>query len=40
MVAEVEKVAGRPLRLAVPPGRYLLRKRAEASTGLLELELP
>jgi hypothetical protein len=40
VVAEVEKVAGRPLRLAVPPGRYLLRKRAGASTGLLELELP
>ncbi|HEX5750728.1 MAG TPA: hypothetical protein VFZ09_31165 [Archangium sp.] len=40
VVAEVEKTAGRPLRLAVPPGRYLLRKRAGASTGLLELELP
>ncbi|WP_375767786.1 hypothetical protein NR798_39880 [Archangium gephyra] len=40
VVAEVEKAPGRPLRLAVPPGRYLLRKRAGASTGLLELELP
>lgn len=40
VVAEVEKTPGRPLRLAVPPGRYLLRKRAGASTGLLELELP
>ncbi|MFT3917191.1 MAG: hypothetical protein QM704_24815 [Anaeromyxobacteraceae bacterium] len=40
VVAEVEKPAGKPLRLAVPPGRYLVRKRAGASTGLLELELP
>jgi hypothetical protein len=40
VVAEVDKQPGRPLRLAVPPGRYLLRKRAGASTGLLELELP
>lgn len=40
VVAEVEKQPGRPLRLAVPPGRYLVRKRAGASTGLLELELP
>ncbi len=40
VVAEVEKQPGRPLRLAVPPGRYLVRKRAGASTGLLEVELP
>jgi hypothetical protein len=40
VVAEVEKPAGSPLRLAVPPGRYLVRKRAGASTGLVELELP
>lgn len=40
VVAEVDKQAGRPLRLAVPPGRYLVRKRAGASTGLVELELP
>lgn len=40
VVAEVEKAAGRPLRLAVPPGRYLVRKRAGASTGVLEVELP
>lgn len=40
VVAEVEKAAGRPLRLAVPPGRYLVRKRAGASTGLAEVELP
>ena len=40
VVAEVDKPAGRPLRLAVPPGRYLVRKRAGASTGLLEVELP
>lgn len=40
VVAEVEKAPGRPLRLAVPPGRYLVRKRAGQSTGLLEVELP
>ncbi|MDY7231873.1 caspase family protein [Hyalangium rubrum] len=40
VVAEVDKAPGRPLRLAVPPGRYLLRKRAGQSTGLLEVELP
>ncbi|MBF5041649.1 hypothetical protein FGE12_04560 [Aggregicoccus sp. 17bor-14] len=40
VVAEVEKQPGRALRLAVPPGRYLLRKRAGASTGLAQLELP
>jgi hypothetical protein len=40
VVAEVEKQPGRPLRLAVPPGRYLVRKRAGASTGLMEVELP
>ncbi|MCP3141830.1 caspase family protein [Pyxidicoccus xibeiensis] len=40
VVAEVEKQPGRPLRIAVPPGRYLVRKRAGASTGLLEVELP
>jgi hypothetical protein len=40
VVAEVDKAAGRPLRLAVPPGRYLVRKRAGASTGILEVELP
>ena len=40
VVAEVDKPAGRPLRLAVPPGRYLVRKRAGASTGLVEVELP
>lgn len=40
VVAEVEKPSGRTLRLAVPPGRYLVRKRAGASTGLVEVELP
>ncbi|WP_108076115.1 caspase family protein [Vitiosangium sp. GDMCC 1.1324] len=40
VVAEVDKQSGRPLRLAVPPGRYLVRKRAGESTGLLEVELP
>jgi hypothetical protein len=40
VVAEVDKQPGRPLRLAVPPGRYLVRKRAGASTGLVQVELP
>jgi hypothetical protein len=40
VVAEVDKAPGRPLRIAVPPGRYLVRKKAGASTGLVELELP
>ncbi|HLL56073.1 MAG TPA: hypothetical protein VK447_21100 [Myxococcaceae bacterium] len=40
IVAEVDKEAGKPLRLAVPPGRYLLRKRAGSSTGLMEVDLP
>jgi hypothetical protein len=40
VVAEVDKQPGRPLRLAVPPGRYLVRKKSGASTGLLEVELP
>jgi hypothetical protein len=40
VVAEVEKKAGRPLRLAVPPGRYLLRKRLGTVTAVLDLELP
>lgn len=40
VVAEVEKVAGRPLRLAVPPGRYVLRKRMGEKVGLVTFELP
>lgn len=40
VVAEVDKRAGRPLRLAVPPGRYLLRKRMGHKVGVVELELP
>ncbi len=40
VVAEVDKRAGRPLRLAVPPGRYLVRKALGHSVGLLTVELP
>ncbi len=40
VVAEVEKVAGRPLRLAVPAGRYVVRKRKGRSAGLTEVEIP
>ncbi len=40
VVAEVEKTAGRPLRLAVPPGRYVLRKRMGEKVGLVTFELP
>lgn len=40
VVAEVDKVAGRPLRIAVPAGRYLVRKRTGRSTGLTEVEIP
>jgi hypothetical protein len=40
VVAEITKQEGRPLRLAVPPGRYLVRKRLGTTVGLIELELP
>ncbi len=40
VVAEVEKQAGRPLRLAVPPGRYVVRKRLGPNVGLINVELP
>lgn len=40
VVAEVNKPPGRPLRLAVPPGRYLLRKRMGHKVAVVELELP
>ncbi|MHB8874523.1 MAG: caspase family protein [Myxococcaceae bacterium] len=40
IVAEVDKRAGRPLRLAVPPGRYLLRKHMGHRVAVVELELP
>lgn len=40
VLAEVDKTPGKPLRIAVPPGRYLLRKRTGRRTGLLEVELP
>jgi len=40
IVLEVDKTAGKPLRLAIPPGRYVLRKPEGSSVGLLALELP
>ncbi|MDP2269919.1 MAG: caspase family protein [Archangium sp.] len=40
LVAEVSKARGRPLRLAVTPGRYVLRKRLGMSVGLVTFELP
>lgn len=40
VVAEVDKEAGRVLRLAVPSGRYLVRKRLGVNVGLLDVELP
>lgn len=40
VVAEVVKVKGRPLRLGVPPGRYLVQKRLGLQVGLATLELP
>lgn len=40
MVAEIDKEAGRPLRLALAPGRYLLRKRDGRRVGLYSVELP
>lgn len=40
VVAEVHKVRGRALRLAVTPGRYVLRKRLGMRVGLVTFELP
>lgn len=40
VVIEVDKREGQPLQLAVPAGRYLVRKRKGQSTGLLTVELP
>ncbi|HVE85416.1 MAG TPA: caspase family protein [Myxococcales bacterium] len=40
MVAEIDKEAGKPLRLALAPGRYLLRKRDGRRVGLCSVELP
>jgi hypothetical protein len=40
VVAEVHKKKGRTLKLAVPPGRYLVRHNAGFKVGLQELELP
>lgn len=40
VMAEVNNREGRPLRLAVPPGRYVIRKRLGTTVGLIALELP
>jgi hypothetical protein len=40
VMAEFDKRAGAVLRLAVPPGRYLLRKRLGGQVGVLSVELP
>ncbi|AKJ03782.1 peptidase C14 caspase catalytic subunit p20 [Archangium gephyra] len=40
VLLEVDKRAGRALRLAVPPGRYLVRKRLGTRVALASLELP
>jgi hypothetical protein len=40
VVAEVQKVRGQPLALAVPPGRYLVQKRLGLKVGLVTVELP
>ncbi len=40
VVAEVHKVKGRPLKLALPPGRYLVRRTAGFNVALQEIELP
>jgi hypothetical protein len=38
--AELDKAAGKPLRFAVAPGRYLVRKRLGRRVGLETLEMP
>jgi hypothetical protein len=40
VVAELEKVKGKTLTLAVPPGRYLVQKRMGLKVGVSSLELP
>ncbi|MFL5321305.1 MAG: hypothetical protein ACJ790_16720 [Myxococcaceae bacterium] len=40
VVAELYKQRGRPLKIAVPPGRYLIRQTAGFRVALQELELP
>lgn len=40
VIAEVRKTAGRSVRIAVPAGRYLLRKRLGSEVGLIKVELP
>lgn len=40
VVAEVDKHKGRAVRLAVPPGHYVLRKRMSDTTGVMTLFLP
>lgn len=40
VVSELEKQGGQPLRLALPPGRYLIRQLLGTQVGLLDFELP
>lgn len=40
VVVEVNKVKGRPLSIAVPPGRYVIRQTRGFSLALQEVELP
>jgi hypothetical protein len=40
VVSEIGKVRGRAVRLAVPPGRYLVRQTGQSQVGLLPVELP
>jgi len=40
IVAEAEKAAGRPLRLAVPSGRYVVYLRAPSEVGAAEVDIP
>ncbi|MGC4121985.1 MAG: hypothetical protein QM765_46875 [Myxococcales bacterium] len=40
VIAEADKAAGRPLRLAVPPGRYVVYLRTDSSVGAAQAELP
>ncbi len=40
VVMELDKRAGQPVRLAVPPGRYRVLKRLGRLVGLVDVELP
>lgn len=40
VVVEVHKQSGAPMRVAVPPGRYTVRKKMGHRVGIVSLELP